>query len=435
MKIKIIALALAILAFFFFVGSPFQQAAKAIVGVDDAFIAIVIAALAALGITLVVTAEYDDLSDYVGDLLTEYAESRNMLPQNLFNGCQSGTNSLGQILINNRFVVMIQGFAAWIKAKFTLTNHSSITAVSGNGMFGGYMLYGLPFTTVTSDPNRNTFRYYATNNLAKVYALPVYRSSNSQFGVKLFSMAPFTAHKDTYDRNGYVGTYSQEASQMTYNHAIYYSDLPWSIYYSAYSDNLSMYEWITNDQYVALIQNPPQSLTEGSGADILINTGEITLPYDDPTYEEGDGAIIDIGASWGDSYDDIMDDLIPDSFSDSNEGTATIEYDSEEVVQEQVEDTGSQSISQEVDDYQVTGLTSVFPFCIPFDIYSFFECLAAEPVAPSIEWRFYVPGICDETIELDLSQFNTVAQIVRTMELLAFIVGLAFVTRDKMIKG
>lgn len=80
------------------------------------------------------------------------------------------------------------------------------------------------------------------------------------------------------------------------------------------------------------------------------------------------------------------------------------------------------------------GLDSIFPFCIPFDIYHFFEALAADPVAPHFEWRMYVDGLVDYTFTIDLEQFNTVAQILRTMELLAFCVGLAFVTRS-LIRG
>lgn len=81
------------------------------------------------------------------------------------------------------------------------------------------------------------------------------------------------------------------------------------------------------------------------------------------------------------------------------------------------------------------GLASVFPFCLPFDVYHFFQCLSAAPVAPHFEWEMQIPGIIDYTWVIDLSGFNTVAQILRTVELLAFCVGLAFVTRSMFIRG
>lgn len=86
-------------------------------------------------------------------------------------------------------------------------------------------------------------------------------------------------------------------------------------------------------------------------------------------------------------------------------------------------------------EYAVPGLETIFPFCIPFDIYAFCSALNAEPVAPSFEWRMqYAPLGLDYTFEIDLSAFDGVAQILRTMELLAFCVGLAFWTRH-LIRG
>ena len=79
-------------------------------------------------------------------------------------------------------------------------------------------------------------------------------------------------------------------------------------------------------------------------------------------------------------------------------------------------------------------LKQYFPFCIPFDLYAFFTCLNADPVAPVIEWLIPLPGGKTYPFEIDLSVFDPVAQILRRMELLLFCVGLAFKTRD-LIKG
>lgn len=79
----------------------------------------------------------------------------------------------------------------------------------------------------------------------------------------------------------------------------------------------------------------------------------------------------------------------------------------------------------------------IFPFCIPFDIYDFLSLLSATRTAPHFEIPFNYDRIgLDYTFVLDFSgeSWENLAQIVRTLELLAFCVGLAFVTRD-MIKG
>lgn len=80
-------------------------------------------------------------------------------------------------------------------------------------------------------------------------------------------------------------------------------------------------------------------------------------------------------------------------------------------------------------DYQYN-LTDIFPFCIPFDIYDMIKLLKAEPKAPSFEWKFYIPDVCDELIVIDLSIFDDVAKVGRTMFLLLFCVGLGFATKN-----
>lgn len=81
-------------------------------------------------------------------------------------------------------------------------------------------------------------------------------------------------------------------------------------------------------------------------------------------------------------------------------------------------------------------LTEYFPFCIPFDIFEFLSLLAADPEAPVFEWVIPVPQMDVEfPIKVDLSAWDGIAKLFRTLELLAFIVGLAMVTRDKFIRG
>ena len=77
---------------------------------------------------------------------------------------------------------------------------------------------------------------------------------------------------------------------------------------------------------------------------------------------------------------------------------------------------------------------TLFPFCVPFDLIEFRGVLNAEPEAPVIRWRFYVPRVVDYEIEIDLSVFDGVAQIMRTMELLAFCISLILLTRN-IIRG
>ena len=79
-------------------------------------------------------------------------------------------------------------------------------------------------------------------------------------------------------------------------------------------------------------------------------------------------------------------------------------------------------------------LSEIFPFCIPFDLYDFLTCLNADPVAPVIQWEVPLPGGGAYPLELDLSPFDSVAQLLRRLQLLLFCVALAMKTRD-LIKG
>lgn len=92
-----------------------------------------------------------------------------------------------------------------------------------------------------------------------------------------------------------------------------------------------------------------------------------------------------------------------------------------------------------VGDYVAVGLGDVFPFCIPFDIYDFLSALAADPVAPSFTAELAFPEAVGGTqyveLDFDTPTFNQLASILRTMELLAFIVGLALLTRSMFIRG
>lgn len=79
----------------------------------------------------------------------------------------------------------------------------------------------------------------------------------------------------------------------------------------------------------------------------------------------------------------------------------------------------------------VQGLEDKFPFCIPWDIAKVFSALnSGSRQAPYIHWRFNPPNTpIDYTFELDLVDFENVAELLRLLELGAFIVGLAWATR------
>lgn len=88
-----------------------------------------------------------------------------------------------------------------------------------------------------------------------------------------------------------------------------------------------------------------------------------------------------------------------------------------------------------INDYKAVGLSDVFPFCIPFDMYDLMTLLAAEPKAISFDYTFYMgEEIGEYTYTVDLSVFDPVARVLRTMELMLYMFGLMLVTRS-LIRG
>ena len=408
-----------------------HQRAQAIVGVDDALIAVVIAGLAAMGITFVSTGAYNSLSDYVGGLLEDYADSRGIAPAGLFTGTQAGANALGQLLLNNRFVLLIETFGQWIQNKFSLTDNSSQSAVMQGLTINGILAVSLPVIY---------YRYNGTNHFEYHYItvtgdMPVYairyatRQDKRDVGYMVVSESSFSVRSDIYVDGDY-------SDSVTYNSS---GNGHWKTNISLPKFNNSQIGWDLSTVYsyedvLSALRDEP--VIDESNVGVDINTGSISYPTDNIGYSAGDGAILDVGAKWGVKYRELTDVFIPGLWTAGKSGEISIGYEGESSIGDQVQTgEGTQYVSSEAQDYQTPGLKDVFPFCLPFDIYNFLSCLAADPVAPSFTWRFYVPRLCDETFTVDLSPFDTVAQIVRTMELLAFCIGLAYVTREKFIRG
>lgn len=75
-------------------------------------------------------------------------------------------------------------------------------------------------------------------------------------------------------------------------------------------------------------------------------------------------------------------------------------------------------------------LKDIFPFCLPWDIYEVFQKFRANRKAPELDWTFESDLFgFSYTLHVDLEDYNTAAEILRLLELIAFIVGLAVATR------
>lgn len=154
-----------------------------------------------------------------------------------------------------------------------------------------------------------------------------------------------------------------------------------------------------------------------SADDMMQNYNQIAQELQDGTRDYNDFAqsVVAANPSTGDNVNDNTG-----SDSDIGDSSGTDSGDSWEPPQ----DPGKFALD----------LKQYFPFCIPFDLYAFLACLNDDPVTPVIQWELALPGGGSYPIEIDLSPFDSVAQLLRRLQLLLFIVGLAIKTRD-LIKG
>ncbi|MCL2051208.1 MAG: hypothetical protein FWG91_05725 [Lachnospiraceae bacterium] len=80
--------------------------------------------------------------------------------------------------------------------------------------------------------------------------------------------------------------------------------------------------------------------------------------------------------------------------------------------------------------------TTLFPFCIPFDLIYLISVLNAEPEAPRWEIPLYNEDFgIDYTFVIDMEEFESLARIFRILQTISFILGLILITRGQMIKG
>ena len=88
------------------------------------------------------------------------------------------------------------------------------------------------------------------------------------------------------------------------------------------------------------------------------------------------------------------------------------------------------------DDFKIEDLETVFPFCIPWDVYYLMSALSADPVAPAIDFplNFSNFGLDDYRLSVDFAEYESFAVALRAIEVLGFCVGLALVTRN-LIRG
>lgn len=85
-------------------------------------------------------------------------------------------------------------------------------------------------------------------------------------------------------------------------------------------------------------------------------------------------------------------------------------------------------------DWLIYGMERKFPFDIPFNILFGLSLLNHEPEIPQFEGDIDLK-VCTWHYDIDLTPFDDIAKILRKFEVLAFIIGLAMITKELIMWG
>ena len=103
-----------------------------------------------------------------------------------------------------------------------------------------------------------------------------------------------------------------------------------------------------------------------------------------------------------------------------------------------IEISAELDISETIDKFNTPdSITTKFPFSLPFDVYNVFNILSADPVAPQFEIPIDMTTIGGEvyTIDIDLSEYDFIANIVRWLLYGVFLIGLILLTNRLIGRG
>lgn len=323
--------------------SPFAESTNAVAIVDDAIIAIILVGLAAMGITFVVSGQYTKLNDFIGSELQEFANASNTTMPNLLKGTQSGTDKLGRLIVNNKFLLLIETFGRWIIAKYNLVNNNHQIVVNGGLTYAGFTVYGGTISVKSAD--RNYDRYYLPEGVYAIFAQNGLNTSNDVYIYLISDLTYTTVTSEWYYNNSLTSETIRDVnfsnSGNIQGYSVSNAKTNFALFsqrngnnFRSYNTNYTLYD----SQYIANALES-DNLRVVDNPNIAIDTDTILLPTDDSNYTEGDGAVIDLGADWGTTYTDVTDDVIPDAFDDGKTAEANITYDDATTIEEAVENT------------------------------------------------------------------------------------------------
>lgn len=395
------------------------------IAVTSILIPAVIATLGAWGIgTAADGLDGDQIAEWFHEKLTTWETAAQISLANISTGIKM--TPLGQVLLNPFALAGIREFGAWlIQQEGLVAGGPAVDVISPGASFNGYSVWSSGY--VESARYRTSFvchGCWAFVNASANSCMINFVSVVSSAYVTLTEYSKSSGTETVRDigegswhslNGSYWNTYSL-------NRQTFVGSDPAAVEYT-YSEVLASSGGVeSGDGSLALVPSAEMDVptaTDVQDKELLLNTS------------------LDVGADAAAWYDSVMQKVAANDMTVTGTLTQAGTITADQVLDQGAirEEDGVVVWPDVVQPIGVNGLEDIFPFCIPFDIYHFCQALAAEPVAPSFDVPFRIEGIVDYTFHLDLEDFDQVAALLRTLELLLFCVGLAFVTRSMFIRG
>lgn len=380
--------------------------ASAVAVVDD-IAAAAIAVLAAVGMTFVFSGlSASGALDKVSGLLDDYAGS---IGESVaaWLGTYDITMFGGKLRLAAGLATKLYGFADWVKNTYNIYDDSNSVISSTAGGINLTLIDGSNF--IVKSFNVNTFYPISDlqdNDYLGYFAQGVTRNIEFSGG---FSIRSSSSSLIEYYNNSKL-------------HERFWSLTPGGMLLVAYTSN-GVFQirvcLIDNRGSTGLLSpmgvNLVDYLTYSEGEEISfgVDAGIISIPVDAAV----DDVLVDVGTiPVGTSVSGVTDIIIDNALAGTLEASI-----------EETADLPPVVAPDAVGDYTID-LTNFFPFCIPFDVYDAITLFSASPIAPNMPLKMTWEGT-EYGFDIDLSPFDTVAAVLRRMEIIAFIVGLAVVTR------
>ena len=334
---------------------------------------------------------------------------------------------------------------------------------------GVSLLYsGYPMTTdYSSDLNSSNwdacFDYHAENNV--IYKVVLWHEPVGELSQSIYIYEGDGSISDGVD-NAFEGAFSSPGVNTSWSSAgsRYFPYLSWINDYTYPEHSITDLRFNANDtifvysgslegsndtngvrgSLVAFYQAGVWTESDGtvlSGGSSITWPTPVTVVGDNATYDST-GAITDFGtinavgassAASDASYQQNLDAADASTVASTTPVTSASTTTAGNTVGNTVTNPKTPTDETQAANFKLSDLEKVFPFCIPFDLYDMVAIFAADPVAPQFDWPIYFQGQ-EYDIDVDLSEFDTVAATGRVLLTVLFLIGLAFVTRD-LIRG